>query len=65
MAPHRDYQASAVLSVKTAPDLTKCMQNTGGIMERSTFRIGRSVIPPTQPGGEGPGSQSPKRPRQQ
>ena len=33
------YCPPSVLSVRMAPDLTKCMQNTGGIEKRSTFRV--------------------------
>ena len=32
------YSPPRILSVMVAPDLTKCMQNTGGIEERSTFQ---------------------------
>ena len=32
------YKKPKILNVKTTPDLTKCMQNTGGICDRSTFK---------------------------
>ena len=35
---HR-YEKPRILSILISPDLTKCMQNTGGIDERSTFKI--------------------------
>jgi hypothetical protein len=34
----RDYVSPQILEVHVAPDLTKCMQNTGGIEDSSTFK---------------------------
>jgi hypothetical protein len=33
------YTPPRILSVVVAPDITKCMQNTGGTVQRSTFQI--------------------------
>ncbi len=46
MAKAKLYVPPKVLGVTTSPDLTKCMQNTGGIQPRSTFRIYRQQVVP-------------------
>ena len=33
-----EYHPPSVISVTVAPDITKCMQNTGGTVQRSTFK---------------------------
>jgi len=35
------YKKPEIFGVKVAPDLTKCMQNTGGICDRSTFKAAK------------------------
>ncbi|MCK5018980.1 MAG: ABC transporter substrate-binding protein [Candidatus Peribacteraceae bacterium] len=38
------YESPRILSVIVSPDITKCMQNTGGIDERSTFNLYKKHI---------------------
>lgn len=38
------YDPPRIMSIFVSPDITKCMQNTGGISDRSTFNIYRSKI---------------------
>ncbi len=55
--PVEGYSPPRILSVMVTPDITKCMQNTGGISERSTFRAYKTAAfawadsPPKKGGG--------------
>lgn len=43
------YCAPCILRVDVSPDITKCMQNTGGIEERSTFNVYKSLQAESEP----------------
>ena len=41
--PIKVYSPPEILSISIAPDITKCMQNTGGIVPSSTFNVYREL----------------------